>query len=129
MLSLERGEVLEKPLRPKNASRPLAMALLDANGTPVPPCQGGWAWGGVGGWVAGTHACIRAPMHARTHACMRLLVEVEPGARGRAKFAQGLVEMRGPACEGQEGGHSTREVLVMLEGRHPKSPPHPPPPP
>ena len=40
MLSLEKGEILEKPLRPKNASRTLAMELLDYNGTPVPPPQG-----------------------------------------------------------------------------------------
>lgn len=40
MLTLEKGELLEKPLKPKNASKPLAMALLDGNGTLVPPPQG-----------------------------------------------------------------------------------------
>lgn len=36
MLSLDRGELVGKVLRPKNPSRPLAMALLDEEGVPLP---------------------------------------------------------------------------------------------
>ena len=36
MLTLEKGEPFDKPMRPKNASRPLARALLDVIGTLVP---------------------------------------------------------------------------------------------
>ena len=42
-----------KVLRPKNASRPLAMALLDERGCPVPQLLGQVRAGLCGGWEGG----------------------------------------------------------------------------
>jgi hypothetical protein len=40
MVGLDAGEPLGRPMRPKNASRPLALALLDASGIPLPLLHG-----------------------------------------------------------------------------------------
>lgn len=40
MVGLDKGEPIGRPMRPKNASRPLALALLDAAGWPLPPLHG-----------------------------------------------------------------------------------------
>lgn len=41
MIGLDRGESIGRAMKPKNASRPLAMALLDAAGCPLPLLHGG----------------------------------------------------------------------------------------
>ena len=41
MVGLDRGELIGRAMKPKNASRPLAMALLDAAGCPLPLLHGG----------------------------------------------------------------------------------------
>lgn len=40
MVGLDKGEPIGRPMRPKNASRPLALTLLDAGGIPLPPLHG-----------------------------------------------------------------------------------------
>lgn len=41
VVGLDRGEPIGRAMKPKNASRPLAMALLDAAGCPLPQLHGG----------------------------------------------------------------------------------------
>ena len=40
MLGLDKGELVGRVMRPKNASPPLALALLDAAGIPLPLLHG-----------------------------------------------------------------------------------------
>ena len=40
LVGLDKGEPIGRPMRPKNASRPLALALLDGAGIPLPPLHG-----------------------------------------------------------------------------------------
>ena len=40
MVGLDKGEAVGRPMRPKNASTPLSMALLDASGIPLPLLHG-----------------------------------------------------------------------------------------
>lgn len=40
MVGLDRGEPIGHGMRPKNASRPLALSLLDASGIPLPLLHG-----------------------------------------------------------------------------------------
>ncbi|PSC76739.1 R-Tomsyn-like family [Micractinium conductrix] len=66
MVGLDSGEPIGHGMRPKNASRPLALALLDATGIPLPLLHGqlvlAWANNNaVGGAVGSSAAAQQAP--------------------------------------------------------------------
>ncbi|EFN53326.1 hypothetical protein CHLNCDRAFT_137041 [Chlorella variabilis] len=78
MVGLDRGEPIGRPMRPKNASRPLAMALLDPSGIPLPLLHGQlvlhWATNNASGGAAGG-----TPAAARVSS----LKEDDPAVAGR----------------------------------------------
>ena len=96
MVGLDSGEPIGHGMRPKNASRPLALALLDATGIPLPLLHGqlvlAWANNNaVGGAVGSSAAAQQAPGEGSSASGAAARVN-------RLRWAAGRLRDAGHAC-------------------------------
>lgn len=70
MVGLDRGEPVGHGMRPKNASRPLALSVLDSSGIPLPLLHGqlvlAWANNNASAGLKGLAAAVAGPANRST---------------------------------------------------------------